>query len=61
MTNLYTHTFFKWWTPADLEELSKLLKVNYKVIAHNGESVENEPTIYKDERDEIEVKYQITW
>jgi hypothetical protein len=56
MTKLYTHTFFKWWDPADLEDLSKSLKVKYKVIPHKGENVENEAALYIDERDELEVK-----
>ena len=56
MTKLYTHTFFKWWNPADLEELSKSLNVNYEVTSHKGESGDNDPALYIDERDELEVK-----
>ncbi len=56
MSNLYYHTFFKWWTPADLEEISNLFQVNYTVIRHKGESGDNDSSIYRDDRDEVEVK-----
>ncbi len=56
MSNLYYHTFFRWWKPADIEELSKVLRVDYKTIAHKKDPDNTSVSLYKDDRDEIEVK-----
>ena len=56
MTQLYTHTFFKWWTPVDLDELAESLKINYIVTRHKGPTDKHEISLYKDERDEIEAR-----
>ena len=56
MSNLYHHVFFKWWTPANLDELFEDFKENFQVIVHQGEKGDNDPSIYHDDRNEIEVK-----
>ena len=55
MSNLYYHTFFRWWKPIEIEELSKVLSVNYKTIAHRKDPDQSSVSINKDDRDEIEV------
>ena len=56
MEKKYTHTFFKWWEPADLTELKHTLQVNYTVTELKPPKTETEISLYKDQRNEIEVK-----
>jgi hypothetical protein len=52
----YSHSFFNWWEPADLETLKEKLEDKYSVKIHEGESDFRDISIHKDDRTELEVK-----
>ncbi len=56
--NKYTHTFFKWWQPADIQEIKKQLEPDYRVKYHESKGKESEVkdiVIHRDAREELEV------
>lgn len=56
MVDAYHYVRFRWWTRVDLEKLSVEFANKFSIKTTGIPSVEQELTLWKDDRNELEVK-----